>query len=85
MIYRVEHVDTKRESLGDYEYRIYRDELLIAHYWHDCRGDEHGIEFVNGTKDSWPVGRTTDFLEGGGPHPLRLSERAVTYLEQKQI
>ena len=57
---------------------------LIAHYWHDYRGDEHGIEFIDGTKESWPVGRMIDFVEGGGPKPLTLSERAVEYLKQRQ-
>jgi hypothetical protein len=84
VVYRVEHADAKRESFGDYRYRIYQAERLIAHYWHDYRGDEHGIEFVNGVKESCPVGRMTDFLEGGGPQPLRLTERAITYLRRQQ-
>jgi hypothetical protein len=66
-----------------YWYRIYEGERLIARYWHDHRGDEHGIEFVNGKKEDWPVGRMIEFLEGGGPQPLALSNRAVSYLKGK--
>ncbi|WP_250626078.1 hypothetical protein [Pinirhizobacter soli] len=75
--------DPARDSLGNYRYRIYKDGALVARYWHDFRGDEHGIEFVTGKSDSWPVGRMTDFLEGGGPEPLTLSERAVAYMDQR--
>ena len=39
-----------RESFGEYRYRIYADDRLLAHSWHDYPGDEHGIEFVNGTR-----------------------------------
>jgi hypothetical protein len=81
--YRIEQDDSKRDSAGRYKYRIYRDGRLIAHYWHDFRGDEHGIEFVNGIRESSPVGRLTDFMEGGGPQPLTLTERAVAYLDQR--
>lgn len=84
MSFKIEQVDSTRESFGKYTYKIYEDGHLIAHYWHDHRGDEHGIEFVNGEHDLWPVGRMTDFIEGGGPKPLTLSERAVTYLNQKR-
>jgi hypothetical protein len=84
MAYRVEHADARRESFGEYRYRIYQDDRLIAYYWHDYRGDEHGIEFVTGSAESCPVGRMTDFLEGGGPKPLRLSELAILYLDKKQ-
>ncbi len=69
---------------GPYRYRIYKDGRLIAHYWHDFRGDDHGIEFIDGTKEQWPVGRMTEFIEGGGPEPLTLSNRAVAYLDMRQ-
>lgn len=74
--------DSKRNSIGNYTYRIYEDGRLIAHYWHDFRGDDHGIEFIDGTKKPWPVGRVTDFIQGGGGKPLVLSERAIAYLGQ---
>src|SRR4051812_34031449 len=77
MSYRIEQDDsTKRRSFGEYTYRIYDGDRLIAKYWHDHRGDEHGIEFTYGRTESWPVARMIEFIEGGGPEPLRLSERA---------
>lgn len=83
MCYRIEQDDSsKRESFGNYTYRIYEDDRLIACYWHDFRGDEHGIEFMDGTCEGWPVGRSIDFIQGGGPEPLTLSDGAVAYLNQ---
>jgi len=81
--YKIERDESSRDSFAEYKYRIYEDGRLIAHYWHDYRGDEHGIEFVNGVSESCPVGCMTDFIEGGGPKPLVLSERAVFYIKQK--
>jgi hypothetical protein len=82
VIYRIEQDDsTKRKSFGPYTYRIYEDDRLVAKYWHDYRGDDHGIEFVTGTVGDFPFPRMTDFIEGGGPEPLRLSDRAVDYLK----
>lgn len=55
--YRIEHDDpSKRETFGPYTYSIYQDDRLIARYWHDFLGDEHGIEFMNGARDDWPGG-----------------------------
>ena len=82
MTYRVEQDNSPRESFGDYRYRIYRDEKLVAEYWHDYRGDEHGIEFVDGRSESWPVGRMVDFLKGGGPDPTTLSPQAEAYIQK---
>jgi len=45
------------------------------------RGEEHEVEFGGGNSQSWPLGRMTDFLEGGGPEPLSLSARAVAHLD----
>jgi hypothetical protein len=77
---RIEQEKTQRPLPGEYRYRIYNGEQLVARYWHDHRGDEHGIEFINGKKEGWPIGRMVDFLEGGGPQPLVLSNRAVSYI-----
>lgn len=83
--YRIEQDDsTKRGSFGEYTYRIYDGARLIARYWHDHRGDEHCIEFTDGRSEGWPVGRMIEFIEGGGPEPLRLSERAQAYLKKRQ-
>ncbi len=83
MTYRVERVDAPRKSFGEYKYRIYRDGILVAHYWHDYRGDEHGIDFVSGRSETWPVGRMVEFVEGGGPKPTTLSRRAEAYIEER--
>jgi len=84
MSFNIEQVDSTRKPSGNYTYKIYEDGNLIAHYWHDYRGDEHGIELVNGVNEPWPVGQMTDFIEGGGPKLLTLTERAVDYLNQKR-
>jgi hypothetical protein len=84
MSFTIEQSKEKRESFGSYTYRIYEAGRLVAYYWHDHRGDEHGIEFTDGSKELWPVGRMVDFIQGGGPEPLTLSQRAVDYLKQKR-
>ena len=83
MSFTIEYSKDKREAFDNCSYLIYEDGRLIARYWHDFRGDEHGIDFLNGYTDDWPVGRRSDFVQGGGPEPLILSERAVAYLKQK--
>jgi len=83
MSYLVKQIDESREQFGPYWYEIFNDDRLVARYWHDFRGDEHGIDFLNGSTDQWPVGRMTDFLTGGGPQPLGLSEAAVVYLKSQ--
>jgi hypothetical protein len=83
VIYRVEQDQTSRKSFGSYTYSIYKGKSLVARYWHDHRGDEHGIEFLTGASESWPVGSMSDFLEGGGLQPLRLSEKATQYLDER--
>lgn len=81
--YCVKQVVERREQFGLYRYEILDGERVVAKYWHDHRGDDHGIEFADGTTEDWPVGRMTDFLTGGGPQPLRLSKDAITYLKGK--
>lgn len=83
MSFTIARSKNKRNPSDDCKYLIYEDGRLIASYWHDFRGDEHGIEFLNGANEAWPVGRMTDFIEGGGPKALVLSERAVAYLKDK--
>ena len=83
MAYRVERDSAPRASFAAYRYRIFRDNVLVAYFWHDYRGDESGIDFVGGASESDPVRYPARFLEGGGPAPLGLSKHAVTYLEGK--
>jgi len=81
MTYQIEQLKISRKPFGEYQYHIYQEGQLIANYWHDYRGEEHGIEFMSGAKDDWPAGRMIDFIEGGGPKPLTLSAKAVLYLK----
>ena len=83
MDFRVEHKERSTEPFSEYRYDIYCGDRLIAEYWHDHRGDEHGITFAEGRQEDWPVGRRSDFLQGGGPQPLTLSSEAVDYLKQR--
>jgi hypothetical protein len=64
MNFKIEHAKTERNSFGNCMYNIFRDGKLDAYYWHDYRGDEHGITFLNGKNETWPVGRMIDFIEG---------------------
>lgn len=82
MSYTIQADPAPRESFGDYRYRIFCNGRLVARYWHDFRGDEHGIDFVGGKSVEWPVGRMVEFIKGGGPEPLGLSSRAIAFLEQ---
>ncbi|MBO9829839.1 hypothetical protein J7373_16420 [Xanthomonas sp. A2111] len=81
MRYRIEQ-EPKRDAFGNYRYRIYDGIQLVARYWHDYRGDDHGIEFANGKNLPCP-GRMTDFIKGGGPEPMVLSEQAAAYTDQQ--
>lgn len=51
MSFRIEQSKADREPFGKYTYHMFEDGRLIAYYWHDYRDDEHGIEFVDGTKE----------------------------------
>lgn len=81
--FSVQQLARAPERFSAYRYLIFDGDVLVARYWHDHRVDEHGIEFVDGRTEPWPVGGVTDFLVGGGPRPLRLSEAAVVYVAQK--
>jgi hypothetical protein len=79
--FTVKQVSKDPEPAGNYNYEIYRGSTLIARYWHDFRGDEHGITFLNGTTEERPLNQVTDFLKGGGPQPLTLSDAAAQFLD----
>ena len=81
MSFTIDYSKNKGNPSDDCTYVIYEDGRPVARYWHDHRGDDHGIEFLNGTKEACPLPRMSDFIEGGGPEPLVLSERAVAYLK----
>ncbi len=93
MSFRIEHRGRPAGRGSGHEYNIYDGDRLIATYWHDHRGDDHGIRFLGREKeypfrprkDEYPLfGRPADFLKGGGKQPLGLSDRAVAYLNEEK-
>lgn len=83
MRFSIRQVSARQKTFASYEYEIFDSPRLVARYWHDFRGGDHGIVFVDGRSEEWPVGRMTDVLTGGGPSPLDLTDAAVAYLEEK--
>jgi len=83
MGFSIEPEGGKREDFAAYRYRILRDGELVANYWIDFRGDDHGIEFVDGKSFGWPVGSVLEFVQGGGSVPVRLTPEAEAFLEAK--
>ena len=81
--YRVEFGPREEGEFGARRFNIYRGDALVARYGHDHRLDEHWIDFADGRSDEWPVGRSVDFLEGGGPEPLRLTRAGERYMDLK--
>ena len=82
MAFTIEAEAGKREDFAEYRYRILRDGKLVAKYWVDFRGDDHGIEFVDGRSQGWPVGNVLDFIQGGGSTPVTLTRGAIAYLAE---
>ena len=81
--YRIERDEPARDASGNYHYLIYSGDQFVARYWHDFRGDEQGIIFGNGVRDSKGLpGRTSQFIEGGGDKPLELTKLAINYINQ---
>lgn len=83
MNYHIRHRESSREAFANYEYAIFKGQVLIAIYWHDYRGDESGIEFVNGITMSNPLGGLLNFVSGGGrQHPLMLKPQAIELIDK---
>lgn len=83
MGFTIQADNDKREDFAEYRYRIELDGELVANYWCDFRGDDHGIKFLDGTAVSWPVGSVTAFIQGGGTQPPRLSDAAIAFLAER--
>lgn len=81
MPFNIAQTEPEPNSFWKYEYNIFRDDKLVAHYRHDFRGDAHEIIFLDGRSISMPVGRMTDFISGGGQKPLLLSKAAIAFLK----
>lgn len=83
MTYTLSRVKKTRGPFGKYRYGIYENGEIIAYFWHDYRGDSNGIEFVKGISTHDPLGKMTNFLEGGGPQ-LTLSKGAIKYINENR-
>lgn len=83
MSYEIQQAKRDDGGFANYNYSVFKGGRVVARYWHDYRGEEHGIEFVSGGTEAWPVGRMIDFLHGGGPQPTSLSPEAISYLNRK--
>ena len=81
MRFTIRHNDMPRDPFGPYRYDIMDGTQLVAHYWHDHRGDDGGIELLDGRSPAFPFIGVTRFLAGGGPQSLRLTTEAIAYLE----
>jgi len=84
MLYTVRQFKKMSAPFSDYRYGIYQNEKLIAYFWHDYRGDDNGIEFVNGLSVPDPVDRMTNFLKSGGEQPLTLTKQAIQYINENR-
>jgi hypothetical protein len=82
MSFEIRHAETNREAFSEYRYDIYENGTLVAHYWHDYRGDDHGFEFLDGKAGEPPVLGMVAYVTGGGPQPLKLTELAEAYLNK---
>jgi hypothetical protein len=83
MGFTIQADNDRREDFAEYRYRIFLDGNLVANYWCDFRGDDHGIKFLDGASVSWPVGSVTAFIQGGGSEPLRLTDDAIAFLAER--
>jgi hypothetical protein len=82
MTYSIELIEETRESFGPYRYRIFKGGKEFAIFWHDYRGECDRIRISSSEREeSPPFGMCSEFLTGGGPLPLGLSKRAVSYLD----
>jgi hypothetical protein len=82
MKYTVEQLTEPRESFGSYRYKIFKGGEEFAIFWHNYRGEcEKIMVFSTGHEEDPPFGMCSDFLTGGGPLPLGLSQGAIKYLE----
>lgn len=82
MTYTVEQIEEPRPAFSSYRYRIFRRGTEFAIFSHDYRGECEFIRVLSsGRLEILPFGFSSEFLTGGGPLPLGLSEDAVRYLD----
>ena len=80
--YIIKQISKDSESFGNYNYDIYLGTKLVAKYWHDFRGNDHGLYLPNVQKQYSLPCRMTEFMSGGGPNPLVLTDWAMQFLEK---
>lgn len=82
MAYNVEQIQENRKGFSSYRYRIFRGNTEFAIFSHDYRGECEYIKVLSsGRLEALPFGFSHEFLTGGGPLPLGLSEAAKRYLD----
>lgn len=82
MRYSIEHIKETRATCGSYRYKILKNGDEFAIFWHDFRGECEGIHVLStGREENLPFCMCSEFLTGGGPSPLGLSDKAVSYLD----
>ena len=88
--FRVVSRPRSSEPFSAYYFDIFLGDRLVAEYWHDYRGDDHGITLIGrenafpfrSPKEQYPLSISArEFLEGGGPTPLKLTDKAVALID----
>lgn len=86
MNFSIKRINEEREHFGCYKYRIFNDNVAIAEFWHNYRGEpELYKDYQSGIEEDPPFGRCSDFINGGGPKPIELSKSAIKYIESKFV
>ena len=80
--YSVAQIQEDRAPFGSYRYTIFRGDEAFAIFRHNYRGECEGLTVLaSGRELEVPCGMVSDFLTGGGPLPLGLSDEAQKFLE----
>jgi hypothetical protein len=74
--YRVEHLGREGVTPQNYRYAIWLGPRKVGEFGHDFRNDERWL-VVNGRTETVVV----NFLAGGGPQPLVVSNDGVRLLD----
>jgi hypothetical protein len=72
------------EPGANFEFDILDGDRVVALYWFDFRGDDHGVVFPDG-RDEWLECRRSEFITGGGPAPTVLTDRALAWLNAELL
>ena len=69
------------KPFSNYEFDVLEGERVVARYWFDFRGDDHGVVFNDGRAVTVPVGGI-DFVTGG-PEEFVFTPSAIVWLEKE--